>query len=236
MKHISIIGTGTDIGKTICSLTLLNFFKDSTPLYYKPIQCGTYPIIKNGITSDGGDIDWIQSQLPSVSYKNTYFFKSPTSPHYAATIENQNISMETLKKSFALCGKHFPLIITESAGGLCVPLTEKGELLLDVLPPSSNLILVCSPYLGTLNHTLLSYNYLKQKGRIPNGFIMIHSKPETPSIFQNNIETILKLTQMKYFGEIPYLEEIANQKPFNLNILHQQLTSDFHSWGDNFLS
>lgn len=87
-----------------------------------------------------------------------------------------------------------------------VPLNEK-ELIIDLIKKLDvEVILVSQNYLGSINHTLLSINLLKQyeipiKGIIFNG--------------DENVETeryILQYTKIKKLGSIPGLKNIDKEK------------------------
>ncbi len=54
-------------------------------------------------------------------------------------------------------------MVIEGAGGLFVPLNE-SQTILDIIQPDYKVIVVSRHYLGSINHTLLTVNALKQKG------------------------------------------------------------------------
>ena len=98
MQFISIVGTGTDVGKTVASLAVLEWFRKENPLYYKPIQCGGSPLALK--KNDQCDANWIAQKLPWLTYHNSYFFKTPASPHYAAKQEQKEIDLEKIKQQY----------------------------------------------------------------------------------------------------------------------------------------
>jgi dethiobiotin synthetase len=53
--------------------------------------------------------------------------------------------------------------VIEGAGGLLVPLNEKNTIL-DLIQPQYKVVVVSRHYLGSINHTLLTVNLLKEKG------------------------------------------------------------------------
>ena len=96
-------------------------------------------------------------------------------------------------------------LIIEGAGGLLVPLNDK-KLILDLIKKLDvQVIVVSQNYLGSINHTLLTMNVLKQhsikiKGIIFNG--------------ESNLETedyILKYTHVPCLGKIPLLKDVNKQ-------------------------
>ena len=59
---------------------------------------------------------------------------------------------------------------------------------------------------------------------------MVHTQAKPSSLVRDNIKTIQALTQMPYFGDIPFLSQIAEDKNDFLNLLHQNLTQAWKQW------
>jgi len=57
-------------------------------------------------------------------------------------------------------------LVIEGAGGLLVPLNNK-DTIMDLIRPHYAVVLVSRDYLGSINHTLLSLEHLKQNGLKP---------------------------------------------------------------------
>ncbi len=149
MRNIIVAGTGTDVGKTVVSAILLQMFEAD---YWKPVSCGP-----------NEDRDSLKiKQLVEIDHfrchPEAYHFFSSESPHHAAAIE----SIEPLSSKLELPNSNREIII-ESAGGILVPLNNK-ELLSDVFCSwDCDWVLVSRNQLGSINHTLLSYETLVQR-------------------------------------------------------------------------
>jgi dethiobiotin synthetase len=182
-KAIFVTGIGTGIGKTLVSAALVEKLKAD---YWKPVQSGDLEI------SDTKTLKSLISNSVSVFHPETYRLTQPFSPHKSAAIDKITID----ENKFVL-PKTDNTLIVEGAGGLMVPLNDRF-LIIDLI---KNLhipvILVTQNYLGSINHTLLSVDALKQrgipiKGIIFNGVKDIYSK-----------EYILEYTGLKLLGHIP---------------------------------
>ena len=155
---IFITAIGTDCGKTFVSAIFCQALKAD---YWKPVQTGKI--------RDAATIQELVSYPVSV-HPETFLLKEPVSPHLAAKLENISISLENFR--MPELGNH---LIIEGAGGLLVPLNDKGEFFLDYLEETDNeTVLVIRLYLGCINHALLSINELKSrnlkiKGLVFNG-------------------------------------------------------------------
>src|ERR1700722_19661078 len=150
MSGYFITGTDTDVGKTLFSATLTLALKG---YYWKPVQ--------SGIADGMSDRRYVQ-QLTDLSdqhfFPSTYEFKASLSPNQAAALEEVTIDMLTCQ----LTAPRYPLVV-EGAGGIFVPL-NKQHCMLDLMQQLAlPVILVSRGTLGTINHTLLSIQALRQR-------------------------------------------------------------------------
>ena len=201
-KRIIICGTDTDVGKTIVSSFFVQGLKG---VYWKPIQSGT---------EEGTDTKTVCKLLdlePNRHLSERYKFKAPVSPHWAAEkesrfIEPNNLNLPDLDK----------LIIIETAGGLMVPL-NRNWLQIDQLKVwGAPIILVARTGLGTLNHTLLSLEALKNRNINVLG-IVLNGPPHT-----DNPKTLEQFGDTKILARLPIFEEI-NAKSLSQEWNKQQL-------------
>lgn len=192
MAKYFITGIGTGIGKTLISAILIEKLKAD---YWKPIQSGDLD------TSDSITLGSLISNNQTVIHPESYRLTQPLSPHLSARLDGIEIDLN--KINMPLTDNN---LIIEGAGGLMVPLNE-DELIIDLIKKLNvEVILVSQNYLGSINHTLLSVNLLKQykipiKGIIFNG--------------DENVETeryIQQYTKIKKLGSVPSLKNIDKEK------------------------
>lgn len=194
-----ITGIGTEIGKTVCSAVLVQYFKAE---YWKPVQSGDLHY------TDSNKIeDWTDN---AVCHPETYRLQRAASPHQSAREEN----MEILLDEFQLPNTQNPLIV-EGAGGLMVPLSDNSFMIDLIEKLELSTALVVRNYLGCINHTLLSIMALKQRGIRLEYLILNGTFPEdTERVICQSIEEDTKIIR------IP--EIIPNKE--NINITAKQLT------------
>lgn len=182
MHRIMVSGIGTDAGKTIVS-AILTILLDGD--YWKPIQCG------DGENSDTENIKkWIDTSRHSI-YPPAYTLKAPLSPHHAARLENTHIKLETISPPET----NRPLII-EGVGGIFVPLTT-DSLSFDLFKSwNCDWIIVSRHYLGSINHTLLTIEALKQRQVSILG-IIFNGEPNPDS--EN---AILEISRVSFLGRL----------------------------------
>lgn len=166
MRKIFVTGIGTDVGKTVTSAILVEALKAD---YWKPVQAGTY------YTTDSENVkNWI-SNVTSVIHPETYKLKEHKSPHEAAEIEKVEIDFEKI----TLPQTNNTLVI-EGAGGLMVPLNQKYFIVDLIKKFEAETIVVIQNYLGSINHSLLTIDVLKQRGVNIIGLVF-NGSPHEPS-------------------------------------------------------
>ena len=188
-KRIIICGTDTDVGKTIVSSFFVQGLK---AVYWKPIQSGT---------EEGTDTQTVCKLLdlePKRYLSERYKFKAPVSPHWAAekessVIDPNNLNLPDLDK----------LIVIETAGGLMVPL-NRYFLQIDQLKVwDAPIILVARTGLGTLNHTLLSLEALRNRNINVLGIVL-----NGPS-HNDNPKTLEQFGDTEILATLPIFEELS---------------------------
>lgn len=160
-----VTAIGTDSGKTFTSAILCEALQAD---YWKPIQAG-FP-------RDADAVKNLLSNAVSKIHNESYLLNTPASPHAAAKIDGVEISLEKI-----ILPQTNNNLIIEGAGGCLVPLNE-NDFVIDIAKKfQTEIILVSNLYLGSINHTLLTVDYLKRnnfkvKGIIFNGKSNIESE------------------------------------------------------------
>lgn len=162
-----VTAIGTDSGKTVVSAILCQALNAA---YWKPIQCG-FP----------RDLDSVKSLTDNENvrfYEEQYLFKTAASPHAAAKIENANLNIKDFE-----CPDHDGDLVIEGAGGLLVPINNQENIIDLIRHFESEVILVANLYLGSINHSLMSVEALKNRGIKVKGIIFNgHPNKESESI------------------------------------------------------
>lgn len=191
MRKIFVTGIGTDVGKTVVSAILTEALEAD---YWKPIQAGDLD------NSDSIKVERFISNKKTVIHPEGMKLNSPMSPHAAAAIDNVEIKLA----DFSL-PKTDNNIVVEGAGGLMVPLNDK-ELIIDLIQQLNiDVVLVSQNYLGSINHTILSLDALKNRGIKVLGIIFNG---------EENIETekyVLNYSGLKCLGRVQQHQHINKE-------------------------
>ena len=148
-KPLFVTGIGTGVGKTIVSAILTEHLQAD---YWKPVQAGDLD------NSDTLNVKSLISNKKTVFHPEAYRLTKPFSPHKSAALDCIVIDPEKI----VLPVTNNRLII-EGAGGLMVPLNN-DFLMIDLIQQlRAEVILVVKHYLGSINHTLLSIDALRNR-------------------------------------------------------------------------
>lgn len=146
-KGLFITGIGTDVGKTVASAVITKALEAG---YWKPAQCGDL---------DNSDSIKIARLTGLRTLPEAYRLQAPMSPHAAAGLEGVELSIDKIEFP-----KSDKTIVVEGAGGVMVPFSSNETYLDLMVKLNLPVVLVTRHYLGSINHTMLSWNVLKTAG------------------------------------------------------------------------
>jgi dethiobiotin synthetase len=184
-----ITGISTDVGKTIASAIVVEALQAD---YWKPIQAGD---VEN---SDSHKVKSLVSNKTTIIHPNSYLLNTPASPHLAAEIDGVIIDLQQIKEP--LTQKH---LVIEGAGGVFVPLNDT-DCVIDLIQSDYKVIVVSRHYLGSINHTLLTIEALRNRKIAIGGIIFSgNENPSTESIILNKtgIKCLGRIEQEPYFDQ-----------------------------------
>lgn len=187
MSAFVVTGTDTGIGKTIFAAALTGALQAH---YWKPVQAGL---------DDGADRDHV-ARLAGVPADHVlpeaYRLNTPCSPHRAAEIDGVVIDLAQLSLPAAR-----PLVV-EGAGGALVPVT-RNTTYADVFAWwNVPVIVVARTALGTINHSLLTFEALRARG------VSIHGVAFVGDANEDSEATICAMGEVKRLGRLPMLERL----------------------------
>ncbi len=187
-KKIFVTGISTEVGKTVASAILVEALHAD---YWKPVQAGD---LEN---SDSHKIERYISNTKTKIHKNSYALNTPMSPHASAEIDNLTIDIQEIKEP-----KTKNHLIIEGAGGILVPLNNEHTIL-DLIKPEFHVVVVSRHYLGSINHTLLTVNLLKEKGFKVSIIFSGKEHPTTENIIKKmtNVPVLGRIDEEPYFDQ-----------------------------------
>ena len=133
-------------------------------------------------------------------------FSYPCSPHLAARIDNRPIDFGKIERATQELARRYDVVLVEGAGGLMVPLTEDYLTIDYIAEKQYPLIFVTSGKLGSINHTLLSFEAIERRG-IKLHTVMYNLFPEgEDKIIQADTETYICRYIEKHFPDTAFVK------------------------------
>lgn len=186
---IVIVGTDTDVGKTVFAAGLTVTLSAS---YWKPVQAG----LEDG--TDSLTLKTLAGLPDERLLPEAYRLNTPASPHIAAEIDNVTIETDHLT-----IPDHDGQLIIEAAGGLMVPLSRDRLFVDQIADWRVPVVLVGRTALGAINHALLSLAALRARDIPVIGIAFVgDAVPDTQQI-------ICEMGQVRHLGRLPWLDPLT---------------------------
>jgi dethiobiotin synthetase len=183
------------VGKTIWSAIVTEALCAD---YWKPVQAGF---------EDGTDsllVSSLISNSRTVIHPEIYKLAMPASPHIAARDENILIDTDVISKAFPKLESKNEYCVVEGAGGLMVPLNDK-EFIADLVRKLDAVVLLVSRnYLGSINHSLLTFMAARSYGLKLGGWLFNYR-------FMDYEDELVKWTGLPKVGSIPFEQNISKE-------------------------
>jgi 8-amino-7-oxononanoate synthase len=196
-----VLGTDTNIGKTVVSALALHVLVRRGPVgYWKPVQTGTDSDTDTvrGLLEPGRDVRLAEPLR---------HYALPASPDQAAEAESERVPIEALtpRLKALLAEDRSRQWVIELAGGLLVPYLDDWSQAdwLQSLGSEVQLLLVARSGLGTLNHTQLTLEALRQRGLEPGALLLVGAEHRA------NRDYLTRTAGLRQILHLPILEPLS---------------------------
>lgn len=165
-RGLFVTGTGTGVGKTFVSSLLAQqgVAAGERVFAFKPIETGC-PLVNGHRLGEDQELlakaagNWQQGEL-----RNLYCFERPLAPLAAARAEQRTIDLFHVERVFVSGSDQADLCLVEGAGGWRVPITETEDMSSLAKRLDLPVVVVGLAGLGTINHTLLTIEAVRNDG------------------------------------------------------------------------
>lgn len=213
-KGFLVLGTDTNVGKTVVAVNLLSALKGLgyCTIGLKPVASGAQQTKKGLRNADAVSLQQAATIFLPYRQVNPFCFAAATAPHIAATYQSCRLSVaEVMERMQPLLNYAVDYLVIEGVGGVYVPLNEK-ETMLDLMEVLGfPVILVIGLRLGCLNHALLTYESLKKRN-IPIACCLCNQVDPSMLFHEENIVMLKQYVQVPFLSYIPYMHEKAMLK------------------------
>lgn len=177
-KALFISGTGTDVGKTYVTALIAKLLRDAgiDAGYYKAAVSGVSFDATGAIESDATFVAKAAGIPEAHEQMVSYTYRTPVSPHLAARLEGNPVSMGRIRGDFTHACERHDYVLMEGSGGIVCPLRhdDDARIALDDVVRDLGLpvLLVADAGLGTLNALATTMAYLERAGLEAVGIVL----------------------------------------------------------------
>jgi dethiobiotin synthetase len=165
--------------------------------YWKPIQTGVEQ------DDDTADVKRLGGCATKEILADGVRLPRPLSPHLAAELAGGAIALEPLLAPFLDDGDATRWIV-EGAGGALVPING-SQMMIDLMRLLRLPVIVTArTTLGTINHTLLTLEAVRQRGLQVGGVVMVGDRN------LENRRAIERFGQVEVVGEMPFFNPLTS--------------------------
>ena len=221
MKSLFVTGNDTDVGKTCVTASIVKNLRDMDidVGVMKPFASG-HKKNSNSLSQDVEILMKYSGSHDPIDLVNPYFFEIPTSPYDASKILARKISTQKVIDAYDRLLSSHDLVIVEGIGGLMTPITQNYFVSNLISELGIDTIIVTGSKLGTVNHTLLTYEHCKQMHLKLKGFVINQTEPNGYEL-SNLKQQIMELTNQIVYCTIPY------HKNFDLGLYVDNFIKNF---------
>ena len=216
-QPIVICGIDTGVGKSVVTGLLARHLLDQGKIVItqKPVQtgCDGRPedilLHRKLMGAEWHSLDEQQLTCP-------YCFPFPASPHLAAKLAGTEIDPAELNRTTDILAKQVDQLIIEAAGGLLVPLNPTLMLIDYLSSRSYPIILVTSPRLGSINHTLLTIEAIRHRDMQLLGIVYNLYGNHPPEIVRDSLQVFKQaLTRYGFPEKIMIMPDMKESRAGN---------------------
>ena len=189
-----VTGTGTEVGKSVVAAAVARTAAAAgrSVAVFKPAVSGL---------DEAGESDVELLRRASGSGQadeeiSPYRYGPPVSPHLAAELAGETIERPRLLDAARRAAAGADVLVCEGVGGFLVPLREDylvRDLCVDLGYP---VVVVASPGLGTINHTLLTVEAVRGAGLDVRAVVLTPWPAEPSRMESSNRETIAAMADL----------------------------------------
>jgi dethiobiotin synthetase len=204
-----ITGTDTGVGKTLITGGI------AAVLRRQGLKVGVFKPIASGCRNDGGlvsddteflalcaDADYSLSVITPVTYK------TPAAPVTCIQVEGRPIDYEEIAAAYNYLCENCDVVVVEGIGGAMVPIDGEHTILDLAVEFNLPTVIVARPNLGTINHSLLTIEAVRNAGLPVAGLVISgYNALEADTAEETSPDVICGFSQTNLLSIVPFDEE-----------------------------
>ena len=204
-----VTGTDTGVGKTLVTGGI------AAVLRQQGLKVGVFKPIASGCRNDGmlisddteflalcADADYSLSVITPVTYK------TPAAPITCVGIEGRPIDYEEIAAAYTYLCDHTDVVLVEGIGGAMVPIDQEHTVLDLAVEFNLPTVIVARPNLGTINHSLLTIEAVRNAGLPVAGLVISgYNAFEADIAEETSPDVICGFSRTNLLSIVPFDEE-----------------------------
>lgn len=211
-----VTGTDTGIGKTVVAGAIAWVLRESGRRVgvMKPIATGCARRFRSGLVSEDAEFlaHCADTEHP-LETVNPVRYAQSLAPSVAAARSRRKVNYRAIWEAYDRIRKSSDIVVVEGIGGWMVPIDDKkfvADLACEFGLP---VIVVARAGLGTINHTLLTVEAIRQRGLPVAGIVLNNYVADQATLAEEtNPETIAKFTGLPLPAIVPFDEKTNPQQ------------------------
>ena len=161
-----ITGTDTGVGKTLVAGGIAKILNQAgyTVGVFKPVATGCKHHHEGLISSDAEFLRYWSNCDFELSVINPVGFVTPAAPVVCQEFERRYVDFAAIEAAYGSICEACDFVIVEGLGGIRVPISDDVDVLDLAKAFALGVVIVARPYLGTINHTLLTIDAVRAAG------------------------------------------------------------------------
>ena len=216
MRGVFVTGTDTGVGKThvACALAMALVDRSVHVGVMKPVETGVPDGAEAGedvraLMAAAGVTDGVERVCP-------YRYEMPASPLAAGRVAGQEVETGVILAAYHQLAAGYEFMVVEGAGGWRVPVApgvDMGDVALSLALP---VVVVARRGLGTVNHTRLTVDAVRQTGLTVAAIVLNGPQGTDDPTVAHNAELLAELTGCVVDAGLPWgvergLERLAER-------------------------
>ncbi|OQA03799.1 MAG: ATP-dependent dethiobiotin synthetase BioD 1 [Planctomycetes bacterium ADurb.Bin401] len=230
-KGLFITATDTGVGKTLIAGAIAKILSEKGKRVgvFKPVATGCKKT-NDGLV--GEDAEYLAKSIDgrfSLSQINPETFEEPAAPLACEIKENRKVDLVKIFNAYNYMCSVCDYIIVEGIGGIRVPITDGLDVLGLAKMFGLPVVIAARPGLGTINHTLLTIEAVRN-AQLPLAGVIISGYDELNSDFAHRSapEIIARAGQTEILAAVPFDKQTdIGQGIIGRNVLDSLTKIDF---------
>lgn len=167
MPGLMVVGTGTDVGKTLVAGAIARNFRRQgrRVAVFKPVASGCRGEWGGTLISEDAEfLAACADSEQSLADIAPLCYAMPLAPNVAAEREGRPVDLEEIFSAWGRLAEYGDVVVAEGVGGLLCPISDEFWVIHFAKMVDLPLVVVARPDLGTINHTLLTLHAARGAG------------------------------------------------------------------------